>query len=116
MANTIFFEGLDELDAKLKKNITLADVKRVVRHNGQQMQTKVQRNADFKKGYATGTTKRSVTLTIKNGELAAEVEPTTEYAPYVEWGTRYMEAQPFVRPGFVEQKEKFKKDMRKLVE
>lgn len=116
MANTIFFEGVDKLDAKLKKNITLFDVKKVVRHNGQQMQTKVQRNADFKKGYATGATKRSVELTIKNGELTAEVQPTTEYAPYVEWGTRYMEAQPFVLPGFVEQKEKFKKDMRKLVE
>lgn len=112
----VFFEGLEELDAKLKKNATLADVKRVVRHNGSQMQRRIMRYADFKKGYATGATKRSVTLTIKHGELTAEVEPTTEYAAYVEWGTRFMEAQPFVRPGFAEQKEKFKSDMKRLME
>ena len=35
--------------------------------------------------------------------------------PYLEYGTRFMDAQPFVRPAFDEQKEKFKDDMQKLV-
>ena len=48
--------------------------------------------------------------------MSAEVEPTAEYAPYVELGTRFMEAQPYLGPAFNEQKEKFKKDMKKLVE
>lgn len=116
MARKIFFEGLEELDGKLKSNVTLKDVKRVVRHNGSQMQSKIQKNADFKMGYATGTTKRSVNLQIAANGLEASSEPQTEYAPYVEWGTRFMSAQPFVRIGFAEQKEKFKRDMQKLTD
>lgn len=116
MARSIFFEGLDELEGKLKKNVTLGDVKRVVRQNGSRMQRAIQQNADFSKGYATGATKRSVELEIKDGGLTAESGPTTEYAEYLEWGTRKMSAQPFVKPGFNETKEKFKNDMKKLVE
>ncbi len=107
--------GITELKDKLKSNISLGDVKRVVKHNGAQLQSKTMRNADFDKGYQTGTTKRSIALTIKDAGLTAEVEPTTEYAPYLEYGTRYMEAQPFVKPAYDKQKEKFKKDMQKLV-
>lgn len=107
--------GIKDIEKALKKNATLNDVKRVVKQNGAQLQSKMQSNADFKKGYQTGTTKRSISLDIKDGGVTAESGPTTEYAPYVEWGTRFMAAQPFVRPAFEEQKEKFKKDMQKLV-
>lgn len=108
-------EGLAELQAKLKDNVRMDDVKKVVRHNGQQMTEKMIKNADFKRGYATGQTKRSITLEIENGGFDATVGPETEYSPYVEYGTRFMDAQPFVRPAFNEQKEKFKSDMNKLM-
>lgn len=108
-------EGLDELQAALKKNVTLNDVKRVVRHNGAKLQERMQDKADFKMGYQTGQTKRSIGLEIKDGGLAAEVGPETEYSPYLEYGTRFMDAQPFVKPAFDEQKEKFKSDMQKLM-
>jgi HK97 gp10 family phage protein len=111
----IKFEGLDELEKKLKANVTLDDVKRVVRQNGSELQRRMQGKADFKKGYQTGTTKRSIDLEIKDGGLTADSGPTTEYSPYVEYGTRFMEAQPFVRPAFEEQAEQFKSDMQKLV-
>ena len=107
--------GLDELQKKLKDNVTMDDVKRVVRQNGSEMQRKIQNNADFDKGYQTGATKRSVGLEIKDSGFTAEVEPTTEYSPYLEYGTRFMEAQPFVKPGHEEQAAQFKKDMQKLV-
>lgn len=111
----IRIEGLEELEKTLKENVTMDDVKRVIRQNGSEMQKKIQANADFDKGYQTGATKRSVGLEIKDGGLTAEVEPTTEYSPYLEYGTRFMDAQPFVNPAFNEQKEKFKQDMQKLV-
>ena len=110
----IKIEGLDKLEKALKDNITLDDVKRVVRHNGSQLQKKMQSNADFAKGYQTGTTKRSIGLDITNSGFNAEVGPETEYSPYLEYGTRFMDAQPFVRPAFEEQEQKFKSDMRKL--
>lgn len=108
-------EGLEELEKSLKQNVKLDDLKRVVRQNGSEMQQKIQRNADFDKGYQTGTTKRSIGLDFKDGGFTAEVEPTTEYSPYLEYGTRFMDAQPFVKPGYDEQAKQFKKDMQKLV-
>ena len=103
--------GMEKIQKKLKKNVRLDDVKRVVRHNGAEMQEKAQRNAPVD----TGTLKRSIGLEITDSGMAAEVEPTAEYAPYVELGTRFMEAQPYLKPAFDDQKEKFKKDMKKLV-
>lgn len=111
----IKIEGLEELEEKLKANITLDDVKHVVRQNGSELQRRMQSKADFKKGYQTGTTKRSIGLEIKDAGFTAEVEPETEYSPYLEYGTRFMEAQPFVRPAFEKQAEQFKRDMGKLV-
>lgn len=115
--------GLDKLQKKLKKNTDLNDVKRLVKKHGSQMETKAQQNAPVGTpestgipGYVGGTLKRSIGLEIKDGGMTAEVKPTAEYAPYVELGTRYMEAQPYLKPALDEQKEKFKKDMKKLVE
>ena len=107
--------GLDKLQKKLKQNVTMDDVKRVVKNNGAGLQQKMMQNADFKKGYQTGTTKRSIGLEIVDSGFTAEVEPGTEYSPYLEYGTRFMEAQPFVRPAYEDQKVKFKSDMQKLV-
>ena len=111
----ITITGLDKLQKGLKDNIKMEDVQRVVRNNGSQLQRKMQQKADFKKGYQTGTTKRSIGLYLSDGNFTATVEPGTEYSPYLEYGTRFMDAQPFVRPAFDEQKEKFKSDMAKLV-
>lgn len=123
----IRIDGLEDLQNALKKNATLADVKKVVRHHGSQLQRKIQQNADFKGHWAweagkgkvfkspTGTTKRSVGLEIKDGGMTAESGPKTDYAPYLEVGTRFMSAQPFVKPAYDEQKELFKSDMQKLV-
>lgn len=104
--------GLEKLQKKLKQNVQMEDVKKVVRHNGAEMQAKAQQKAPVD----TGTLKRSIGLEITDGGMTAEVEPAAEYAPYVELGTRFMEAQPYLGPAFDEQKEKFKKDMKKLVE
>lgn len=111
----IKIEGLDKLEKKLKENVTLNDVKRVVSQNGSELQRRMQGKADFKKGYQTGTTKRSIGLEIKDGGMTAEAGPETEYSPYLEYGTRFMEAQPFVQPSLEEQAEQFKSDMQKLV-
>jgi HK97 gp10 family phage protein len=107
--------GLDKLEKTLKENVTMKDVKRVVSHNGAQLHQKMQKNADFDKGYQTGATKRSIGLDITEGGFTAEVGPETEYSPYVEYGTRYMQPQPFVKPSLDEQKGKFQSDMQKLV-
>lgn len=104
-------EGVDELMKALKKNVKLDDVKRVVKQNGSELQTAAERVVPVD----TGTLKRSIGLEIKDSGLTAEVEPTAEYAPYVEYGTRYMRAQPYLRPSLERQEGQFKADMKKLV-
>lgn len=114
----IKIEGLDELQKALKDNVTMDLVKRVVSDNGKELLDKISDRADFTKGYQTGQTKRSVTdagVNIVDGGLTAEAGATTEHALYLEVGTRFMEAQPFVKPAFDEQKEIFKRDMQRLV-
>jgi HK97 gp10 family phage protein len=108
-------KGLGKLEKQLKENVTMDDVKKVVRHNGAKLMVGIVKKADFAKGYQIGTTKRSITLEIKHGGFTAEVEPGTEYSPYLEYGTRYMEAQPFVKPAFDVQAKQFQRDMDKLV-
>lgn len=114
----IKIEGLDKLEKQLRKNITLKEVKDTVRLNGGELQEKIIRNADFKKGYQTGDTRRSVQeagLVFSDEGLTVETGATTEYALYVEEGTRLMDAQPFVKPALDEQEPIFKADMQKLV-
>lgn len=114
--------GLKELQKALKDNVNLDDVKKVVRHNGSELQSKAQQKADFRGHYEgkkfvppTGNLKRSIGLEITDGGFAAEVEPMAEYAGYVEVGTRFMEAQPYLKPAYEEQVKQFKSDMQKLV-
>jgi HK97 gp10 family phage protein len=112
---SIKIDGLEELEKRLKENVKMNDVKRVVKQNGAELQQKIQNNADFTKGYATGTTKRSVGLEITDDGFTAESGAETEYAPYLEYGTRFMDAQPFIRPAFEEQSKQFQKDLQNLV-
>ena len=106
--------GLKELQKALNTQEAIDEVKKIVRSNGKDLQGKMQENADFTRGYATGTTKQGIGLEIKDGGMTAEVGPKTEYSPYLEYGTRFMDAQPFAKPAYIEQKAQFEKDMQKL--
>ena len=115
---TIKINGLEELQAKLKKNVTMDDIKTIVQHNGEQLDNDMKRqtHASFVKGYSTGDTARSIYLTMADGGLTAKVGATTNYSQYVEWGTRFMAAEPFVKPAFLRQKTKFISDLKKVCE
>ena len=124
----IRIEGLDELLKELHKKADKQDIRQVVKQNGSELQTKSKRNAERFKGHyewvrnkgrvfvkPTGTLRDSIGLEIIDGGMTAEVEPTAEYAAYVEYGTRFMESQPYMRPAFNAQKRQFKKDLEKLM-
>lgn len=73
--------GLDKLQKALKENVTMQMVKDTVKNNGIELRENIKANADFKMGYQTGTTKRSVCIDPKDGGFTVEVGPETEYAP-----------------------------------
>lgn len=110
--------GMDKLQAKLKWNGENRDaVRTVIAKNGNQLNEKMKthmRDA-YIKGYSTGDTAGSVNTVIAGDGLTAFVGPTTNYAMYVEYGTRFMTAEPAVRPAFEEQVPIFKSDMEALV-
>lgn len=54
-------------------------------------------------------------MNLLEAGLTGIVGPTADYAPYVEYGTRFMSAQPYVRPAFNYQKVKFMAEMKALV-
>lgn len=111
MAAKVKFKGAAELKAALARNMKQEAVKKIVKQNGAELQARAQRNAPVD----TGTLKRSIGLGISESGMKATVAPATEYAEYVEWGTRYQNAQPYVKPAFIVQKEIFKQDLNKLV-
>ncbi len=53
-----------------------------------------------KRGYIGGRLRSSITWEVvsEGGDLSAKVGTNVEYAPYVELGTRYMRAQPYLVP------------------
>ena len=108
--------GLNKLTVKLSKGTDLTPVKAIVKQNGDELNQdmKKQTQSSFRKGYSQGTTARSINTVITDDGLTAAVGPTTEYAPYVEYGTRFMEPEPFVAPAFARQKEKFINDLKKV--
>lgn len=111
MAHTIKFTGLDELQRELIRRSHLEAAKTVVAKNGSRLQCGGQEKAPID----TGTLKRSIGLEIKDDGLTALSGPTAHYGEYVERGTRFMGAQPYMRPALNEVKGKFIADLRKLV-
>lgn len=110
MSGTVTFKGQTELSAALMRKAKLEDVKTVVRANG----ARLQRGAKAKAPIDTGTLFRSIDLQIKDSGLSAVVQPHTEYAAYVEFGTRKMSAQPYLKPAFNTVRAQFISDLRKL--
>ena len=116
----ISFNGLDELEKKLVENVKMEEVKKGVRDNGLTLQGNVVKNAGeatFNKGYFTGNLKQDVAghgLKLSGDGLTAKVGTSVEYGPYLEYGTRYMDAEPFLKDPFEQAKKEFKADIDKL--
>ena len=121
-------KGLEKLQAKLQRVAKMEEVESIVEKHGVEMQKKAVNNASRFRGHyegrgknrrfvrPTGATKRSISVnSSKIDRFKYRVAPGTDYAAYVELGTRKMSAQPFIKPAFDEQKKLFKNDLERLV-
>lgn len=121
-------KGLEKLQTKLQKVAKMEEVERIVEKHGVDMQKRAVTNAFKFRGHyegrgknrrfvkPTGATKRSISVnSSKIDRFKYRVAPGTDYAAYVELGTRKMSAQPFIKPAFDEQKKLFKNDLERLV-
>lgn len=108
----IKWSGFNELHAKVAKNVSLEAVKQVIKLNGAELQQTSMKLSPVD----TGQLKRSITLDIKDKGLTAVIAPHVNYAAYVEYGTRYMNAKPYIRPAFNLQILKVKRDLQSLTQ
>ncbi len=105
------FSGIEAIQGKLRKNVTLTEVKRAVTTNGAEMTRNAQRLAPVDTGRLAG----SINLSIEDGGMTAVTRDGVDYGKYVDLGTRFMSAQPFMTPSHNLQAKKFKNDLDKLV-
>ena len=73
----------------------------------------IERDAKLNAPVDTGMLRASITSTGSGSEY--EIGTNLEYAPFVEFGTRYMAAQPFLFPAFEKGVKDLKKNINKAV-
>ncbi len=105
------FDGLDALMAKLDRVATLQDAKNVVK----QHTARLAQEASVLVPVDTGNLKRSMLVIISSDGLASLVSFRTDYAAYVEYGTRWFVGRRFLGIPFLIEKVAFINDMERLV-
>lgn len=115
---SIKIDGLEEFQRTLKKNVTMDDVKRIVKTNGQRLTNVMKRQTTnaYVKGYSTGDTASSINAEERDGGLTVAVGATMNYNPYTEYGTRYMSAEPILDPSLEVIRPQFLGDLEKVTD
>lgn len=118
-------EGLSALVQKFNAlKYTGSQIRSVVKKNGAELQQQTQKNMleEYKGHYEgkkfvkpTGATRRSATVEIKDNGMTAVVAPNTSYFPYLEYGTRFMEARPTLGPAFKRVSPIFIEDIKRII-
>ena len=55
----------------------------------------------------TGATRLSIFVSPGTPSFSQQIGPTTEYAPFIEFGTRFMPARPYMIPALEQEKIRF---------
>lgn len=86
-------------------------LRKAIMVNGQMMYNYTQRYVPVR----TGLLRRSLTLVYEDGGLTARVYTTMYYSDFVESGTRFMSAQPYMAPAFRRASASLLRDVRAMV-
>ncbi|MFR7639842.1 MAG: HK97-gp10 family putative phage morphogenesis protein [Allobaculum sp.] len=120
MKLNVSITGLSKMQKKMIAKANPAAIQKIVRVNAAELTEKAQRKAPVSTEKtnphgAHGQLRRSIAVSIEEDGMAAVVRAGTEYAEYVEKGTRFMEKQPYVKPAFDAQKPQFLRDLKKEI-
>lgn len=117
----ITLHGMKKLQKKLAKVAQKEEVKEIVKKRTAEMHSETQKlmldlyNPKEEGGSSTGETRKSTVVVIEDDGLSGSVNIGTEYAPYLELGTRKMEARPALKPSYDKELPLFVSDLKKLV-
>lgn len=103
--------GAEKIVGKLRKNVNLSDVKRVVTTNGAELTRNAMRLAPVDTGRLAG----SINLSLEDGGMTSVTRDGVHYGIYNDMGTRFMSGNGFMTSSYNLQAEKFKRDMEMLV-
>ena len=94
----------------LKVQVTVKDNTREIIAELQKQQTsfvalgaaQIQTQARVRVPVLTGNLRNSIQTEVytEDGQAVSETGPTADYSTYVEYGTRFQKAQPFMEPGY----------------
>lgn len=105
-------DGMDVLLLHLEGGDAIEQaVKNIVKRRTSEMNRKAQRYAPVD----TGELRRSILSTFSENGMQGKVSAGMHYSPYLEYGTRFMSARPFMRPAFYETVFEFRADLESLV-
>ena len=119
MAESIRLTGDRALREAIKKASNPRPVlQAIVRHDTAELakNVKLETRTAFTKGYSQGDTARSTRASFEDGGLTGIVEPQTAYAAYVQYGTRFMDAEPFMTRPFMQAFADFENHIREMAE
>ena len=112
MSNYNFsIKGQDLLMRKLKQNMQKKAVKEIVKKHTIDMQS----NAQDLAPHDTGNLERAISLELSEGGLAGTVISPADYSGYQEFGTRFMDAQPYMGPAWRKERPLFLSELWDLV-
>ena len=95
MGANIQFKGVKQLDDALKKNMQKVNlVQDVIKQDSAELQALAMQTVPVR----TGDLKRSISISIL--PLEGHIGTGMHYAQYVELGTRFMNAQPYIKPSY----------------
>lgn len=110
MGSRVTLTGEKELIRRLNKLKDKSKVQAVVKTNTLEFEREAKANAPVD----TGFLRRGIQSKV--GNLEGRITSTAEYSGYLEYGTRYMVAQPFMKPAYDQVKDQFKAQLKKAVE
>lgn len=111
MAIVIELDGMGKLQKKINQMADIQPFKNVLKANTARLQRTAQRNAPID----TGTLMRSILLEMRDNGMTGIVGATAEYAAYVEYGTRFMNAQPYLDPAMTIVRKQYIKELEQLL-
>ena len=103
--------NIDDVINSLEKSIEKAIKKK--KKELQLTALEIERDAKLNAPVDTGMLRASITSTGSGSEY--EIGTNIEYAPFVEFGTKYMAAQPFLFPAFEKGVRDLQKNIKKAV-
>ena len=95
----VTFKGAPEAVAFLTK--ASPALREAVKKSLKQAAILVKADAIYRVPVRTGVLRKSISYRVNSDEMGFTVGASAPYAAYIEYGTRYMRAQPFIRPSFI---------------